>query len=155
MEFHLEQWHWWALCLACMVIAAVVRGAFTLWLAAGSGALGAITWFTPEVPVMYQLMVFFLISLGGMAVSDLFAKPASNAGEPTVPEELRKAGERFIGQVVTLEEPIVNGFGNVEIDGETWRVRGEDTPVGTDIVVLEADGIDRDLLIVERAESQH
>lgn len=152
MEFHLEQWHWWALCLACMVIAAVIRGAFTLWLAAGAGVLGAVTWLTPEVPVMYQLMLFLLVSIGGAAISDFFVKPAENASQPSVPEEVRTAGERFIGRVVTLEAPIVNGFGKVEIDGEEWRVRGEDSPEGMQIIVLDADGIDRDLLIVERAQ---
>ena len=152
MEFHLEQWHWWALCLACMVIAAVKRGAMTLWFAAASGVLGAVTWLTPEVPNMYQLMLFLLIALGGAAMMDLFGKQSVGEEEPAVPEEVRRAGERFIGREVTLDEAIVNGFGSVTIDGEFWRVRGEDSPAGTQMIVREADGIDRDLLIVDRAD---
>lgn len=152
MDFQLEQWHWWALCLASMVIAALKRGTFTLWLAFASGILGAVSWLTPETPTMYQLMLFVLLMMGGTVVSDYFVKQRPD--DPPQPEEVRQAGERYIGRLITLETPIVNGFGALTIDGVEWRLRGEDTPIGGQVRVLDADGIDREVLIVERVESE-
>ncbi len=153
MYFHLEQWHWWALCLTFMVIAAVVRGSWPLLVAIGSGVLGAVSWLTPEVPTMYQLMLFFLIVFGGMAVSDFIAKPKSQGDENEAQEEnLHVAGGRYVNKVITLETPIVNGYGSVVINDVKWRLRGEDSAVGEKVRILSADGIDHDVLIVERVE---
>ena len=150
--FHIEQWLWWALCLAAMVSAAVLRGGLSLWVAAASGIVGAVCWVTPEIPNMYQIMLFLLISLAGYAFADFFRKSNPDADKPVDPEEVRQAGERHIGRVITLGKPIVNGFGNIDIDGEQWRIRGEDAAEGKQIRILDADGIDRDVLIVELVE---
>ena len=57
--------------------------------------------------------------------------------------------QRYIGRVVVLDQPIVNGFGEVEIDGHRWRVRGVDTPAGQEVEIVAIDGIQRNLLVVE------
>ena len=59
---------------------------------------------------------------------------------------------RVVNRTFTLSAPIVNGFGQIEIEGVTWRVRGEDAPAGEQILVLGVDGLERDLLIVTKPE---
>jgi len=152
--FHLEQWHWWALCLTFMVIAALVRGSWPLSVAAGSGVLGAVSWLTPEVPTTYQLMLFFLIAIGGVAVSDFFVKPKAEGETEDAVEDLHIAGGRYTNKVITLETPIVNGTGSVVLNDVEWRLRGEDSAIGDQVRVLSADGIDHSVLIVERVEDE-
>lgn len=150
----LEQWHWWTLCLIFVTLAGVVRGSLMLWLTLASGVLGGVSWVQPETPAMYQLMLFALITMGGMALGELFTKQKPAEVEaPPAPEDRRLSGDRFIDKVYVLETPIVNGTGNIVIEGQVWRVRGENAQVGEEIRVVAADGIERDLLIVERADA--
>ena len=37
-------------------------------------------------------------------------------------------GKHFIGQVITLEEGIVDGKGNIRLDNQAWQLAGSDCP---------------------------
>ena len=53
-----------------------------------------------------------------------------------------------LGREFTLEAPIVNGVGKVDVDDSTWRVRGPNLPAGSQIRVTRIDGV---VLVVEAA----
>jgi hypothetical protein len=61
---------------------------------------------------------------------------------------LNRRGSQYVGREFTLEAPIVNGVGKVDVDDSTWRVRGPNLPAGSQIRVTRIDGV---VLVVEAA----
>lgn len=59
----------------------------------------------------------------------------------------QRAGERYIGQVVTLTEGIREGAGQVKLGHRRWALRGPNVPAGTRVRVT---GVDGRILIVDR-----
>jgi membrane protein implicated in regulation of membrane protease activity len=53
---------------------------------------------------------------------------------------LNRRSQGYVGRLFTLDKPIVGGFGTVKIDDTLWRVTGPDTPAGSRIKVVRADG---------------
>ncbi len=162
----LEAWHWWVLSLLFVVFAAVVRGRLLLWMTLGSALIGTILWFQPEFSLTNQLLLFGLVIGACIAIAQWFAPEPADEADPgdkegassqVAPDERilspYEVG-RYVGRVVVLQKPIVNGFGEVELDGHTWRIRGEDTPAGRQVEIVGMDGIHRNLLIVEPVEDE-
>jgi membrane protein implicated in regulation of membrane protease activity len=58
-----------------------------------------------------------------------------------------RAGERYIGQVITLTEEMRHGDGSVKLGTRRWRLRGPTVPAGTRVRVT---GVDGTVLIVDR-----
>jgi membrane protein implicated in regulation of membrane protease activity len=53
---------------------------------------------------------------------------------------LNKRADALVGRVFTLERPIIDGSGTVRIDDTIWRVAGPDTPAGSRVKIVQADG---------------
>jgi hypothetical protein len=53
---------------------------------------------------------------------------------------LNKRADALVGRVFTLERPIIDGAGTVRIDDTVWRVAGPDTPAGSRVRIVQADG---------------
>lgn len=58
-----------------------------------------------------------------------------------------RAGERYIGQVLTLTSDIREGEGRAKLGGRRWNLRGPDVPAGGKVRVT---GVDGSVLIVDR-----
>ena len=58
-----------------------------------------------------------------------------------------RTGERFIGQVVTVPQGILNGAGRITLGQQQWSLRGPDMPAGGRARVT---GVDGRVLIVDR-----
>ncbi len=58
-----------------------------------------------------------------------------------------RAGERYIGQVITLTDEMRDGDGSVKLGTRRWRLRGPAVPAGTRVRVT---GVDGAVLIVDR-----
>jgi hypothetical protein len=58
-----------------------------------------------------------------------------------------RAGERYIGQVITLSEGIRGGSARIRLGQRRWQLRGPDVPAGTRVRVT---GVDGTILIVDR-----
>ena len=59
----------------------------------------------------------------------------------------QRAGERFIGQIVTVPKGILNGTGRVKLGTHQWSLRGPDIPAGGKARIT---GVDGRVLIVDR-----
>lgn len=153
--FVLQEWMWMALALTAVTFAATLRSLFLLWVTLAALIVGGIVWADPTVPMLYQLLGFGAIVLGLVVVGQFFITPAGETdAAPEDDEPAVKAinASRLINQTYTLTEPIVDGFGELEIDGTRWRLRGEDAAAGEQIRVLNVDGLERDLLIVVKED---
>ena len=58
-----------------------------------------------------------------------------------------RAGQRYIGQVLTLTESINDGSGKAKLGNRQWNLRGPNVPAGTRVRVTGVDGV---VLIVDR-----
>ena len=58
-----------------------------------------------------------------------------------------RAGQRYIGQVLTLTESINDGSGRAKLGNRNWTLRGPNVPAGTRVRVT---GVDGTILIVDR-----
>jgi len=58
-----------------------------------------------------------------------------------------RAGQRYIGQVLTLTEGISDGSGRANLGNRQWSLRGPNVPAGTRVRVTGVDGV---ILIVDR-----
>lgn len=50
-------------------------------------------------------------------------------------------GESYIGKVFTLEFPVINGTGVLQVDNTTWRIHCVDLPAGARIKIVGVDGL--------------
>ena len=137
----IESWHWFVLSLILMGIEILAPGAFFLWLGlaalivAGISTLYVFTW-----PI--QLILFAVISVIVVWVGRPFYEKLSH----TQKNGLNQGAHRFIGMVLILDNPIVNGHSRITIGGSTWGVIGPDTDVGVKVKVVAIDG---NALVVE------
>ncbi|MBL1259579.1 MAG: NfeD family protein [Thiotrichaceae bacterium] len=152
--FILEQWHWWTITLLACSFAFYFANSKPAWVAISSTVVGGILWFNPAFPTMYQLGVFFAIASVGFVLTTLildFFKGDVVEVEDVAPKRVLRV-DRLVGHVITLDSPIVNGNGVLEMQGATLRLRGADCEAGEKVRVTGIDGIDRELILVEPAE---
>jgi inner membrane protein len=58
-----------------------------------------------------------------------------------------RVGERYIGQVLTLNDGIRGGAGRIKLGDRRWSLRGPNVPAGSRVRVT---GVDGSVLIVDR-----
>jgi len=144
----IEFWHWWVLGVALLVMEVLVPGTFFLWMAAAAGIVGVLLLPFPDMDWKIQLLVFSVLSVGAIAAWQVYLRR-----NPTETDDntLNRRGAQYIGRRVTLNEPLVNGRGRVQIDDTYWNVAtvdGADVAAGAKITVTGVDGI---VLTVEAA----
>jgi len=137
-------WHWLVLAVALMILEVFAPGAFFLWLGISAAAVGGIVYMVPDLGWENQLLVFSVLSVVSIIVWRKFFKTTP---EDTDQPSLNRRGHQYIGRVFTLDEAIHNGTGKIRVDDSTWKVRGEDSPEGTQVEVT---GLDGTVLLVKR-----
>jgi len=150
--FILPQWLWFAVALIAVTIAASYHKLTWVWVSLAATITGSIVWFDHSIPNLLQIMFFALVTLAFTALAQFFYRPSQTQPEEEQTTVKAPNPRNVVNKTFTLTEPIVNGFGQIEIDGVVWRVRGEDMPAGGRILVRGVDGLERDLLIVVEAE---
>lgn len=138
-------WHWWILAGILMVLEVVAPGVFLLWLGIAAAITGLIAYVVPTMDWQWEALVFALLSI--VTVWGWRYYQRRNPTETDLPM-LNRRGEQYVGRRLSLDQPIVNGRGQVKVDDSTWRVEGADLPAGTAIVVT---GVKGTILVVERA----
>lgn len=135
-------WHWWLAGLVFFTLEAFMPGAIFLWMGVSAFVVGLLTWL---LPLNWQIE---FVLFGALSIASFFLyrkyKPAPVSDKPT----LNKRGQSYVGRVFTLDAPIVNGDGKLRVDDSQWRINGPDLPAGSQVKVVEADGV---TLKVERA----
>lgn len=132
-------WHWVGLGVS-LIILDVLLGAsfFLLWLGVAAIVVAAIMFVLPELSWQYQLLIYSL-----EAIACIFFWNGYLKHNPTQSDKprLNRRSEQYIGRVFTLEEPIVNGRGKINVDDSTWRIEGEDLKAGTRVKVTGVNGV--------------
>jgi len=133
----LEPHWWWLLAAAILAILEVILpGIFLVWMALAAAITGIATWVF-DIPFAWQLALFavlaFVTVLTGRKVYD------DNPIESSDPK-LNERAARLVGQTVLVVQAIENGEGRVKVGDGVWNARGPDAEVGSEMLVIGADG---------------
>ena len=133
----LQFWHWWVIAVALIALELSISGAyFFLWLGASAGVVGLLA-AVPGVGWEAQLFAFATLSIVSVFLWRRYLPEQKESDQPA----LNKRGHRYIGQLFTLNQPIVNGVGKLIVADTTWKVTGPDLPAGTQVTVTRVDGV--------------
>ena len=135
----MEFWHWLTIAAILIFLEILSPGVFFLWLGLAAGMVGIIMAIIPDISWQIQFILLAVFSITSLIVWRIFAKIFSSQ-EASV-SHLNRRAEQYIGRTFTLVEPIVNGIGKIKVDDSTWRVKGEDAPLGTQVKTIAVDGI--------------
>lgn len=132
----LGPWTWFIVGAVLLMAEIVAPGASLVWLGIAALITGAIAY---GVALSWQaeVVIFAVLAIVAVLVGRRIAPaPGKGSDRPF----LNRRAEGFVGRVFVLEEPIQAGVGRVRINDSVWRVEGPDTPAGTSVKVVAADG---------------
>lgn len=137
MSLELLPWHWFVAGVMLIIFEMLAPMGHTLWLGISAIVVGAILFLFPEMSWKLQMLIFAVLSVASVIMYKQFV--SKNPTETDSPD-LNRRGERYVGRVFTIDEPIVNGIGKIKVDDSTWRVNGGDQPAGATVKVVAVDG---------------
>lgn len=138
-------WAWIVAGLILLGLELVVPGGYLLWMGIAGIVTGLAALFQPSISWPFQWLIFGALSIVAILI---WLRYTRGRPETTESPMLNRRPERFVGEVVVLAEPIVDGYGRIALGDTSWRVKGPDLAVGQRVRVIGAEG---PLLLVEAA----
>ena len=129
-------WDWFILAAVLLLLEMLAPGTFMLWLGVSAFLVGLIS-FLVDWSWQYQLVAFAAFAV---AAIPLWRRLGRHAKAPTDQPFLNRRADALIGQVFTLQKPIVAGIGTINVGDTVWRISGQDCPSGSRIRVAAVDG---------------
>lgn len=128
----IDYWHWWILGVFLVILEILSPGVFFLWMGVAAGLVGLLVMLQPGLDWEYQILAF-----AGLCILTVLGYRAYFRRHPIQTDRplLNRRGAQYVGRLFTLEQPIVNGVGKLRVDDTTWKIIGEDCPVGTRVRV--------------------
>lgn len=131
-------WYWWTLALLLIAMQTFAAEDFFLALAITAGGMGFVVLFVPDLNLPMQALSFtglaiFIFFIARFLIQDL----AAGSDHPN----LNQPGARYIGRIITLTHPIVDGSGNESLEGVPWTLKGPDCEAGSKVEVVALEGI--------------
>ena len=133
----LGSWNWLIFGLLLMALELAAPGVFLFWLGLAALLVGLLS-FAIELSWQTQLLLFAVFAACAVPLWRRLALSGKAVSQSN--PFLNKRADALIGRVFTLEKPIIDGSGTVRIDDTIWRVAGPDTPAGTRVKIVQADG---------------
>lgn len=131
-------WHWWILAGVLLILELTSPVFFFLWVGIAAAAVGVLLLAIPSLTIEIQLVLFGILSIVAVIAWRKYREVHPRVSDQPL---LNQRGRQYTGRIFTLDHPIVNGVGKVEVDDSTWRVKGPDLPAGTRIRVTGVDGV--------------
>jgi len=137
MFVSLGTWNWLIFGFILMALELMAPGVFLFWLGLAALLVGLLSFvFNPSWQT--QLLMFAVFSVAAVPLWRRFALKSGAASQSN--PFLNRRTDALVGREFTLDKPIVDGSGTVRIDDTIWRVAGPDTPAGSRVRVVHADG---------------
>lgn len=134
--YALGNWNWLILGILLMGVEALAPGVFMLWLGLAALIVGVLSFGVVNSWQM-QIVGFALLAISMVPLWRHFAVRASERADNHF---LNRRTQQLVGEVVTLETPIVDGFGTIKLGDTIWRVEGPALAAGTRVRIEQADG---------------
>ncbi|KWV54036.1 hypothetical protein AS156_07280 [Bradyrhizobium macuxiense] len=132
----LGTWNWLIFGVILMALELVAPGVFLFWIGLAALLVGLLS-FLINPSWQTQLLMFAVFAAAAVPAWRHFAR--SGQASKSNPF-LNRRNEALIGREFTLEKPIIDGAGTVRIDDTIWRIAGPDTPAGSRVKIIRADG---------------
>ncbi|HEY3893368.1 MAG TPA: NfeD family protein [Bradyrhizobium sp.] len=133
----LGTWNWLIFGVILMALELVAPGVFLFWLGLAALLVGLLS-FTIHPSWQAQILMFAVFAAAAVPLWRRVAHGSHGASKSN--PFLNKRADALVGRVFTLEKPIIDGTGTVRIDDTIWRVAGPDTPAGSRVRIVQADG---------------
>jgi|TARA_B100000315_G_C14585185_1_gene592622 hypothetical protein len=133
-----EFWHWWVLAAILIGIEIFAPSAVLIWPGIAAGVVGFVVLADADIAWELQLALFAVISVASLFGWRYYARSRPTATEDP---ELNLGGERHVGRILTLDEPIVDNRGRLMIDGVIWKIEGDNLEAGTPVKIVGAEGV--------------
>lgn len=138
MPFMIDFWHWWILAVVLVIIEILAPSFFALWLGIAAFLTGLVLLLFPQLGWEYQVMLFSVLSLLSVVMwRRYYLKNPIASDQPA----LNRRGEQYLGRVVTLQSPIVDGVGKIKLDDSTWKVHGPDCDSGSKVRIISLNNV--------------
>ena len=111
IDLPLVFWHWFALAGVMLLFEMLIPGIFFMFVAAGAAVVGVVLLIAPSLPVTWQLLIFIGVAIVTAYVGRKYLVRFQHHRHATEVETLNRRGTEFVGQSITLIEPIVAGRG--------------------------------------------
>lgn len=129
-------WSWIVAGLVLLALELAVPGGYLLWMGIAGILTGLVT-FVQQPPWPVQWLVFGILSLVSILT---WVRVTRHRKQDSDSPMLNQRTERFVGQTVVLDQPIVDGFGRLPLGDTVWRISGPDLPAGQRVRITGADG---------------
>lgn len=140
----LEFWHWWVIAAFLGALDMLAQRGYFLWLGVAALIVGLVVFVLPDLPWQGQGLAFAALVVAVLLVTrQVIRRGGGDLSNGT----FNRRGRRYLGLVIVLESPIVDGRGRAFVDDTLWTVEGADLPAGTKVKVVATDGL---LLTVEK-----
>ena len=141
----IEFWHWWVLAAAFGALDMLAQSGFFLWLGVAALVAGLVVFVFSDLSWQGQMLVFAGLAIVALVLArPLLRRLPGLSDRPT----LNRRGDQYIGRLVVLESPIINGRGRAFIGDTVWSVEGGDQPAGATVRITGANGV---TLLVEKS----
>jgi inner membrane protein len=133
----LGTWNWLIFGVILMALELLAPGVFLFWLGLAALLVGLVSF---AIHPSWQLQILMFAIFAAAAVPLWRRVVLSNKAVSQSNPFLNKRADALVGRIFTLEKPIIDGSGTVRIDDTIWRVTGPDTPAGSRVRIVQADG---------------
>ncbi len=138
MGFEITFWYWWIAAAVLITLEVLAPTFYLLWMGIAAFIVGLLIWIMPSLPWEIQIITFAILAVASIVIwRNYYKKNPIGTDEPL----LNRRGEQYIGRIVTLKKPIIDGVGKIKIDDSTWKVEGEDCDAGTKVKVVSIDNV--------------
>lgn len=120
-------WTWWIVAVVLFVFELLVPGVFFLWLGFAAVVVGLLE-LVVDMSWQVEVGLFAVLSVISLVLSRKFV--SGGPAESDRPN-LNRRMFNYVGQSFVLEQPIVNGHGELRIDDTIWKIKGKDAAAGT------------------------
>jgi inner membrane protein len=132
----MEFWHWLVIAAAFAVIEVAAPAMVCIWLAAAALGTGALASIVPGLSWQHQALIFAACAIASVAIGRI---AFTRVRLPPSAARLNRRAQTYIGRTFTLDRPIVDGRGRLQVDDTVWLVEGPDLPAGTRIRITGAE----------------
>ena len=140
MGIEIVFWHWWVVAVVFLALEMIAAAYFFLWLGSSAALVGLVLFVMPDLDVNLQFGIWAMASIISVTAWYFLRKST----KPEKEDEglvLNQRGKQYVGRTFTLEEPVVNGQGKINVDDSTWKIEADtDFETGMKIEVIAVEG---------------
>lgn len=144
----LGPWNWMVLGFVLLVLEIVVPGVFLLWIGVAALIIGAVSLALWEASIwswQVQVVAFLMLAVASALIGKRLM--GSSRDDNTDQPLLNRRAQQIVGRVATLDQPIRDGRGRLQVDDTVWRITGPDLPAGARVRVASVGQTELELVV--------